>query len=736
MPSHEYAPPLAEAPKSKRAPKRLTKRAEHAKPTFDEQMEGALSGGMKDLEGRHATNDLEAAEAEDAKVREPFEKLAAADVAELPRNMKELRASLMLALPKDEARGLTDAQRLQAGLARLQETRPKRAATIEEQLRSFDFERPAGPDEKQVAQIGREMRDKTPKSFDDLTAEFDKLKDLAVEPPTPVRKPKNGPSTEDIERISKDLLSKRETPRKSRTSERAEPSKQQEAAETTRNVENLRKTIRGEQTSPVFQETTTQTMETAEEEVNKIHKKLSALVKQKHDILDKMEAIKKSRSVFERIRSVFIKNTQLQEYQKELESLEAQLNPLEEDLQMLTYRKGLEQAGGVMRKVSAMPQKALEKEARAREERLDAEQEYGRATEKTAEELELEIAGPAAETHIEKQPARAESGRNTERRMPTADQKRARAEAQQAERDWVATTLGRERAMSMFNEIQDRMKLMQSENPDGYAFTAEGYVTNVAHLSEAMQQTKKTDIKEYAKTLQDWNKELGYPVEYNPLFGSGASRLKETRAIGGSGRARIEQSEAVERVSGSSAKREAAPRIKAKENMEIVTPAEQEVAKAEAESAPYESYLKGLRANPIETTKAIPNAAQLWDHLTKQMNVASVGKRATSSGEKVRIKNFANAGQDATDMILNLAAFKKATEDGNVVAAQKYQDAVATIAHNYLLQNDEELVRAYNIDFPEPAAPTGSRTINTAPSIKSRARAQQRVQTQNRRARI
>ena len=72
------------------------------------------------------------------------------------------------------------------------------------------------------------------------------------------------------------------------------------------------------------------------------------------------------------------------------------------------------------------------------------------------------------------------------------------------------------------------------------------------------------------------------------------------------------------------------------------------------------------------------------------------GKKAKLTEQKIN--------QAATELVMNLAAFKHAVDAGNMRIAQKYQDEVSDIAKKYFLKDDPELIKALDLDFTETPA--------------------------------
>ncbi|MBU1348817.1 hypothetical protein KJ781_01995 [Patescibacteria group bacterium] len=120
----------------------------------------------------------------------------------------------------------------------------------------------------------------------------------------------------------------------------------------------------------------------------------------------------------------------------------------------------------------------------------------------------------------------------------------------QKNRDFAMEALTQKRASEIWETVNDQMKLMQSENPDGYSFTAEEYVITAARYADAMGNNLKGGIKEYGTMLKKMNKELDFPEGIDPLLGDSKSRLTRTRSLGGPSRAREELAQVVSGVTG------------------------------------------------------------------------------------------------------------------------------------------------------------------------------------------
>lgn len=101
---------------------------------------------------------------------------------------------------------------------------------------------------------------------------------------------------------------------------------------------------------------------------------------------------------------------------------------------------------------------------------------------------------------------------------------------------------GREKAMRMWDAIQQQMSLMEKESGP-FSFSALEYVHTAAERDKSYREDEEMMGELFQKEIDQMNRELGYPEGMDPSTGSGmgASRLQEARALGGRKKTRAEQ---------------------------------------------------------------------------------------------------------------------------------------------------------------------------------------------------
>jgi|GEM_PF-5792608 len=669
-PPSSEPPASAEVPKRRNALKKL-KIADGADKAFD----AALEPGMKELE----MNQLETAEAKDMEL---FTKLADAKVEDLPKYMRELRGSLMLGLSNDEGRGLTDAQRMAAGLRHLRAKNPKRAAKLEETLKAYDFAAYEWTEKQNTEAVDIVKQDKRTKGDLELKqAGFEKQLDefnLDSIPVTPLKKKKSV----DLEAVGKKLLEKEKPKSFDEKLDAVGFDKEMDKLDLEKVGPRKRETI----TIPKSRE--------------------AAHPEQKVIITPRVP------EVAAQVEGHFLRTDALKSY---VDYLDAQLSK-KADLSQIELPTGekFSDIGWSMDRIKEL--------AHALNARLSKKEEAA-----NIESLQTQIKGEPQDKRSQLQEQLNSILTQEERVKARIDELKGKQSLFDRMRGLFGG--GNAKLQEYKTQLEDLETQRNLLEEDLQMSSYKQAIESTKSIPRKLAMTPKTSIETEAARREDrleaedrygnrkgqseasYEAEIMGDEEEEPEVSNYKRAIEATKGIPrkkaftpasvleNEARQR-EDRLAAETVYGNT-KGRTAESYEAEIMGDTAPAPEYDVDVSELESKPekkptkrYREVVDKLRKNPVDAARILPNAADLWEHFTKKLNGSEFSQQMEEAGPNV-----------ATEIILYLAAFTQATEHDDLKAAEYYQDAVMRLARGYGLADDPEFLSVYNGDEAPKSGP-------------------------------
>lgn len=304
--------------------------------------------------------------------------------------------------------------------------------------------------------------------------------------------------------------------------------------------------------------------ETVEEEVVAIQDKLQDANEREGKIHERINEIKSNRTVMSRIGGWLSKITggvaetseqqELRILQNNLDVIHAEQKGFIEDIQLLTYRRGIEQSSGRIRKAAITPDVALDMEQLRKQQREESvyhvQNEEGKMeavsavglSEKEAEEVYGIDDSPTIEVHGEEEidlpeeetvkPKKAyrkikpESTKEQTLKAPAgteqfieANKKKEKAKEWNVEK--TAYVLGKDRARDLWDQVEGLVRKngeagMEIMNGSSgvQEHPATLYVFELAKAVKAQQDGDTKAFEEATDRITEWNNALGYSNAY------------------------------------------------------------------------------------------------------------------------------------------------------------------------------------------------------------------------------